>query len=69
MKLEKLELQNFRSYKKLTLDLDNQGLTLILGGTPQLLSKANGKGKSSIYYAILYAFYGELPSGVKGSVS
>ena len=58
MKIKEIEAKNFRSYSHLKVNLDNyQGLTL--------LSADNGSGKSSIYFALLYALYGKCPDGTK----
>lgn len=58
MKIKEIEAKNFRSYSHLKVSLDNyQGLTL--------LSADNGSGKSSIYFALLYALYGKCPDGTK----
>lgn len=58
MKIKEIEAKNFRSYSHLKVNLDNYyGLTL--------LSADNGSGKSSIYFALLYALYGKCPDGTK----
>lgn len=58
MKIKEIEAKNFRSYSHLKVNLDNyHGLTL--------LSANNGSGKSSIYFALLYALYGKCPDGTK----
>ena len=58
MKIKEIEAKNFRSYSHLKVSLDNyHGLTL--------LSADNGSGKSSIYFALLYALYGKCPDGTK----
>lgn len=58
MKIKEIEAKNFRSYSHLKVNLDNyHGLTL--------LSADNGSGKSSIYFALLYALYGKCPDGTK----
>ena len=59
MKIKKIEAQNFRSWNKLELDLEKpNGLVVITG--------LNGNGKSSAFYTLIYALYGELPDGSKG---
>lgn len=58
MKIKEIEAKNFRSYSHLKVSLDNYpGLTL--------LSADNGSGKSTIYFALLYALYGKCPDGTK----
>lgn len=58
MKIKEIEAKNFRSYSHLKVSLENyHGLTL--------LSADNGSGKSSIYFALLYALYGKCPDGTK----
>lgn len=58
MKIKEIEAKNFRSYSHLKVSLENyRGLTL--------LSADNGSGKSSIYFALLYALYGKCPDGTK----
>lgn len=59
MKIKKIEAQNFRSWNKLELDLEKpNGLVMVIG--------LNGNGKSSAFYTLIYALYGELPDGSKG---
>ena len=59
MKIKKIEAQNFRSWNKLELDLEKpNGLVVVTG--------LNGNGKSSAFYTLIYALYGELPDGSKG---
>jgi exonuclease SbcC len=48
----RIECQNFRSYKKLNLSFDDDGVIPIIGD--------NGTGKSSIFYAISLALYGKV---------
>lgn len=58
MKIKEIEARNFRSYNHLKVNLENyHGLTL--------LSADNGSGKSSLYFALLYALYGKCPDGTK----
>lgn len=58
MKIKEIEARNFRSYSHLKVNLANyRGLTL--------LSADNGVGKSSLYFALLYALYGKCPDGTK----
>lgn len=58
MKIKEIEARNFRSYDHLKVNLEKyHGLTL--------LSADNGAGKSSLYFALLYALYGKCPDGTK----
>lgn len=61
MHISLIEAQNFRSYDHFTLDLDKHNLGL------SLMSAKNGSGKSSVLYALVYALYGQTPSGDKGN--
>lgn len=59
MKIKKIEAQNFRSWNNLELNLEKpNGLVMVIG--------FNGNGKSSAFYTLTYALYGELPDGSKG---
>lgn len=60
MHISSIEAQNFRSYDHFKLDLDKHELGLAL------MSARNGMGKSSVLYALVYALYGQTPSGDKG---
>lgn len=60
MHISSIEAQNFRSYDHFKLDLDKHELGLTL------MSARNGMGKSSVLYALVYALYGQTPSGDKG---
>lgn len=67
VKINYIEAQNFRSYKYFKFNLDNKGLILVKGqasNTDENVS--NGAGKTSIFYALLYALYGETADGAKG---
>lgn len=67
MKLESVDIQNFRSIGKVKLSLDNQGLILIQGvNMDKDDGSSNGAAKSSLYYAIIYALYGKTPKGTAG---
>lgn len=64
---KEVSAHNFRSYKDFKLNLDNQGLSMIIGNDlDRGEGSSNSSGKSSLYFAILYSLYGELPDGTKG---
>lgn len=67
MNFKEVKAHNFRHYQDMELSLDNQGLVLVNGNN---LEKGEGStnavGKTSIYFAILYSLYGELPDHAKG---
>lgn len=65
LKFTKVKLHNFLSYKEATLDLDNQGVTLIEGENKSNDSyTSSGSGKSSLLSAITYAIYGKTVTGL-----
>lgn len=67
IKFERVEAQNFLSYPKLKLDLDNQGLVLIEGENDSDDSfQSNGSGKTSALSAITFAMYGVTLNDTKG---
>jgi len=53
MILHRLALQNFKSYRDVTVDFPAEGLIGVVG--------KNGAGKSTIFEAILFALYGRFP--------
>ncbi|AHJ87523.1 putative recombination related exonuclease [Bacillus phage Bp8p-C] len=58
MRLTKLEAENFLSFKKFELDLDNRGIILIEGkNSTNEKFQSNGAGKSSLLEPIIYALY------------
>lgn len=67
LKLESVDIQNFRSIGNVRLNLDNRGLVLIQGiNLDKDDGSSNGAAKSSLYYAIIYALYGRTPGGSTG---
>jgi DNA repair exonuclease SbcCD ATPase subunit len=52
-----LSIRHFRSWKRLDIDLSEQGVSCIKGQT--------GAGKSSIFSALFWGLYGRLPEDVK----
>lgn len=66
MKLTVLEANNFRSYNHFKLNFNSMlGLVNVTGSYVEK-PVSNGSGKSSLFMAIPYAFYGQLPDGSKG---
>lgn len=65
LKFNKVVLHNFLSYKDATLDLDNQGVTLIEGqNNSNDAYTSSGSGKSSLLSGITYALYGKTVTGL-----
>ena len=59
-KLERIEAENFLSFKEFELNLDNQGLILINGINKTNNSfDGNGAGKSTVLNAIIWALFGK----------
>ena len=71
IKFEHIDIENFMSIEKGSLELNNQGYVLINGinNNPTDASKSNGSGKSSIIEAIVYALTGETIRGTKDIVN
>lgn len=61
MKLISLYLENFFCYSKTTIDFTDIKSAIILGNRKDNENTSNGVGKSSIFVAIDYALFGELP--------
>lgn len=62
LKFEQIEINNFRAFKHVQLNLDSQGLVILLGVNKDVTGdSSNGAAKSSIFYAILWAIYGQIP--------
>jgi DNA repair exonuclease SbcCD ATPase subunit len=67
IKLKKVTLHNFLSYKDAELPLENQGLTLISGiNNSSNNYVSNGSGKTSLLNSITYAIYGQTIDGLSG---
>ena len=67
MRLTKLELHNYLSFKDATLHLDKRGLTMIAGeNNSNDTYNSNGAGKSSLLSGITYALYGKTVENVSG---
>ena len=69
LKLKSVSLKNFLSVGAVTqaVDLDRNGLTLVLGDNLDLGGNGsrNGVGKSTILQAISYGLYGEAITNIK----
>ncbi|XWX29946.1 exonuclease [Staphylococcus phage PG-2021_40] len=66
VKFIKVEIQNFMSIKKATLELEDRGLVLIEGENNSNESYiSNGAGKTTSISAITYALYGKTEKGLK----
>ena len=67
----KLELQNFMSYDKATINLDGCGYTLVQGenNNAEDSAKSNGSGKSALFEGIFYALFGETIRGSKDIIN
>lgn len=67
IQFKKIVINNFMSLGDISIDLDNQGYTLVSGinNNPSDLAKSNGSGKSSIFEAIVWCLTGETMRGNK----
>lgn len=67
LKLKKVHLKNFLSFEDETVELCNNGYTLVSGvnENPDDLARSNGSGKSSIWEAISWCLTGETIRGTK----
>lgn len=67
MKIKKLEISNFLTIGKASLDLDDRGLLLIQGiNEDDPSATSNGSGKSSVVDALCWALYGVTARDVSG---
>lgn len=67
MKLKNIQIQNFLSISQVETELDNKGLTLILGENKDDKNfSANGVGKSALIESIVYAIFGKTLRGLTG---
>lgn len=66
-----IDIEGFLSIGKVSLDLSENGLTLVSGknNNPSDNSKSNGAGKSTIFEAIVYAVSGSTLRGTKNVVN
>ena len=62
MKIERLILENFKRFTKLTIDKIPETARLVL------LVGPNGSGKSSVFNAISYALTGETLQGLSNNI-
>lgn len=63
---KKLELHNFMSFEDEVFDFENQkGLNLICGKNMDIPGSKNGAGKSTIFNALCYSLFGEMPNKIK----
>lgn len=71
IKFKKIDIENFMSIEKGSLELNNQGYVLINGinNNPTDASKSNGAGKTALIEAIVYALTGETIRGTKDIVN
>nr|WNM56308.1 exonuclease [Staphylococcus phage S-CoN_Ph38] len=66
VRFKKVEMNNFMAIKNATLELENQGLTLIEGVNKSNDSfDSNGSAKSTLVSSITYALYGKTEKGLK----
>jgi len=68
MKLKKVKLTNFFSYKSCEINLDNSKVTLIEGKKNNSDASSNGAGKSTIFQAIYFAMYGDIRGRKAGEI-
>lgn len=65
IKLNKLQIKNFLSYKEATIDLSDAGLVLIEGiNRANQAYQSNSSGKSNLLAGITYALYGKTVTNV-----
>ena len=67
IKFKSIALNNFLSFEKAELNLNNNGFTHVMGinKNPDDLAKSNGSGKSSLWEAIAWGMTGETIRGSK----
>lgn len=64
-RFKKVEAENFLSFERLTMDLENQGLILINGRNRTNDSfDGNGSGKSSLMNSIMWGMFGKTPNSL-----
>lgn len=66
IRFDRIEIENFRSIERASIELSNQG-TVIVKGVNEYEDKAtsNGSGKSSVFEAIIYSIFEETSAGEK----
>jgi DNA repair exonuclease SbcCD ATPase subunit len=64
LKLKKLYINNFLSYKEAEMDLENRGIVFIRGENLDT-GGSNGAGKSTILEALVWTLFGETVRGVE----
>lgn len=66
IRFERISIDNFRSIKHASIDLENQGTVIVKGiNEYEENASSNGSGKSSIFEAIVFALFEETTSGEK----
>jgi DNA repair exonuclease SbcCD ATPase subunit len=66
LKIEKLKIKNFMSFKEDVFDFgEYRGLTLVCGKNMDVPASRNAVGKSSLFSALLYVLFGELQYQIK----
>ena len=66
LKIEKLKIKNFMSFKEDEFDFgEYRGLTLVCGKNMDVPASKNAVGKSSLFSALLYVLFGELQYQIK----
>ncbi|MCK9578553.1 AAA family ATPase [bacterium] len=67
MKLKTVRIKDFMTIHKATVELDNQGIVLLLGeNRDDKFATSNLSGKSTIFEAICWGLYGKTYRGIKG---
>ena len=64
MKIKKIKVENFLSFNEFEIDFSNKGLCLLEGFNHDE-GGSNGSGKSSIFNAVIFALFGDLPKKIK----
>lgn len=66
LRLISINIENFRSIEDVYIELANQGIVIVKGiNEYEDKASSNGSGKSSIFEAIVYAFFEETSAGEK----
>lgn len=64
MKIKKIKVENFLSFNEFEIDFTNKGLCLLEGYNYDE-GGSNGSGKSSIFNAVIFSLFGDLPKKLK----